>query len=103
METNIQNDEPQSNVYHNDNSNSNFERVEIENSPFVGLYNETGWRILIGDKLMTDEVFTTFEDLKEFVDTKPWKLIMRAAFIFTNEMMQAMAISNEQHEKNKQK
>lgn len=35
----------------------------------------TEWAIMIGDKLASKELFTSEEQIKEYIEKKPWELI----------------------------
>lgn len=67
-------------------SNENILRyVTIEGSPFtaIKLENER-WGLVMGDQLVSDQTFNDVDEAKEFVDSKPWSLMITAAYIYTD-------------------
>nr|QJB19716.1 MAG: hypothetical protein [Microvirus sp.] len=59
--------------------------VKIEGSPFtaIKLENER-WAIVMGDQLVSDQTFEDIDEASEFVESKPWSLIMAAAYIWVD-------------------
>lgn len=81
--------EEQMNVGTQDNEQSTSENmlryVTIEGSPFTAIQLENGrWAIVMGDQLVSDQTFEDVDEAKEFVDSKPWSLIMTASFIYVD-------------------
>lgn len=59
--------------------------VTIEGSPFTTILLENGrWGLVMGDQLVSDQTFEDVDEAAEFVETRPWSLIMTAAYIYTD-------------------
>jgi hypothetical protein len=65
--------------------------TKIEDSPFSATWFDEydSWMLTLGNEIMTNPkddayVFQELDELKAWVDTKPWELIMKAAAVFTN-------------------
>ena len=66
------------------NSSDNILRyVTIEGSPFTAIQLENErWGLVMGDQLVSDQTFENVDEAEGFVFTKPWSLIMTAAYIY---------------------
>ena len=81
--------EEQMNVGTQDNEHSTSENmlryVTIEGSPFTAIQLENErWGLVMGDQLISDQTFEDVDEAKEFVDSKPWSLIMTASYIYVD-------------------
>jgi ElaB/YqjD/DUF883 family membrane-anchored ribosome-binding protein len=70
----------------NEQSTSNenmLKYVTIKNSPFTAIQLENErWALVMGDQLVTDQTFENVDEATQFVESKPWSLIMTAAYIY---------------------
>lgn len=55
---------------------------EIKGTPFTGIYRHNKWIIVMGDEIASPKEFENVEEMKEYIDTKPWSLLMVSAAIF---------------------
>jgi hypothetical protein len=81
--------EEQMNVDTQDNEHSTSENmsryVKIEDSPFTAIKLENeGWALVMGDQLVCDQTFKNEDEATKFVESKPWSLIMAAAYIWVD-------------------
>ena len=59
-----------------------FEITEIENTPF-GIFSKDGeHNVVMKNQIVSDTSFETKEDAIAWVESKPWKLILVAGFIY---------------------
>lgn len=59
--------------------------VTIENSPFTAIKLQNGrWALVMGDQLVSDQTFNDVVEATAFVESKPWSLIMTAAYIYVD-------------------
>ena len=59
-----------------------FEITEIENTPF-GVFSKDGeHNIVMKNQIVSDKSFKTKEEAIAWVESKPWKLILIAGFIY---------------------
>ena len=59
-----------------------FEVTEIENTPF-GVFSKDGeHNIVMKNQIVSDKSFNSKEEAIEWVNSKPWKLILVAGFIY---------------------
>ena len=67
-------------------SNENILRyVTIEGSPFTAILLENErWGLVMGEQLVSDQTFEDVDEAAEFVETRPWSLIMTAAYIYVD-------------------
>lgn len=56
----------------------------IEDSPFTAIKVKNKWFIVMGDQIASGNKFDTLDDLREYIDTKPWELIVTASTIFNS-------------------
>ena len=57
--------------------------ITIKNSPFTAIQLEDErWGLVMGDQLVSDQTFKDIDEATEFVETRPWSLIMTATFIY---------------------
>lgn len=65
-------------------SNDNILRyVTIEGSPFTAILLENGrWGLVMGDQLVSDQTFEDVDEAADFVESRPWSLIMTASYIY---------------------
>lgn len=68
-------------------------RVQVVNE------ERTEWVIMIGDKLASKELFTSEEQIKEYIEKKPWELIAALICSITENAMKEKMSNN----KNKRK
>lgn len=59
----------------NNEKNEGLEFTKIENSPFTAVKKDDIYSILIGNRLATDDVFDSLEDVKDFIESKDWGLL----------------------------
>lgn len=66
-----------------DSSENIVKYVTIEGSPFTAIQLENErWGLVMGDQLVSDQTFEDVDEAAEFVETRPWSLIMTAAYIY---------------------
>ena len=59
-----------------------FEVTEIENTPF-GVFSKDGeHNVVMKNQIVSDKSFETKEEAIAWVESKPWKLILVAGFIY---------------------
>ena len=59
-----------------------FEVTEIENTPF-GVFSKDGeHNVVMKNQIVSDRSFETKEEAIAWVESKPWKLILVAGFIY---------------------
>ena len=59
-----------------------FEVTEIENTPF-GVFSKDGeHNVVMKNQIVSDKSFDSKEEAIEWVNSKPWKLILIASFIY---------------------
>ena len=59
-----------------------FEITEIENTPF-GVFSKDGeHNVVMKNQIVSDKSFNSKEEAIEWVNSKPWKLILIAGFIY---------------------
>lgn len=57
--------------------------VTIDGSPFTAILLQNGrWSLVMGDQLVSDQTFEDVDEAADFVETKPWSLIMTASYIY---------------------
>lgn len=72
------------------NNSLSFERVEIENTPFMGIYEEgKGWSLVLGLNKLTMPVETK-EELLEIVNRPDWNLIIDVVILATKLTMEEL-------------
>lgn len=49
--------------------------IKIEDSPFVAVKNDDGWRIVIGNMYASDKVFSYLDDVENYVNSTDWDLV----------------------------
>jgi hypothetical protein len=69
--------------YSNENENVT-KYVTLENSPFILVDIEGRWGIVFGNQLVHEQTFETVDEAKDFIDTKPWSLILSACWLYGN-------------------
>lgn len=58
--------------------------VRVDDSPFSCiLLDGERWSIVMGDQIVYEETFDTLDDAMELINSKPWSLIMAAAYLYT--------------------
>ena len=81
----------QTNVDSQDNENFNLkidnEDVTafkiVNNSPFCAIKYKGKWNISIGSELISYITFNEYEQLEEYINSKPWELILIASTIYS--------------------
>ena len=59
-----------------------FEVTEIENTPF-GVFSKDGeHNVVMKNQIVSDKSFNSKEEAIEWVNSKPWKLILISSFIY---------------------
>lgn len=58
----------------------------IEETPFTGVKGNKGWIIVMGNQMASGKTFDNLNDMKAYIDEKPWELIVNACAIF-NEIL----------------
>lgn len=54
----------------------------IEDTPFTAVYIKNDWVIVMGNEIASERRFEKIDELKEYIDSKPWELIVTSATIF---------------------
>lgn len=54
----------------------------IEGTPFTGIKVKDKWIIVMGDEVASGKRFETLIELEQYVECKPWELIVTASNIF---------------------
>lgn len=60
--------------------------VEIEGTPFTAININSKWIIVMASSVASGKKFDTIEELNEYVESKPWELIVIAGSIFRDIM-----------------
>lgn len=82
----------QTNADTQDNEQSGKQLVEhrrFEDSPFTAVrVEDKGWILVLGNDLVSEggDYFDSYEDIKEWHDSKPWKLIFITATIVARDL-----------------
>lgn len=61
--------------------------------------DRTEWIIMIGDKLASKELFKSEEQIKKYIDKKPWELIAALICSITDNAIKAELSNNKNEEK----
>lgn len=68
----------------------NFDTTElikkVEDTPFTLVENEMGVMIAVGNQIASEKIFKTKDDAKEFIESKPYYLIMIATAIYIQQL-----------------
>lgn len=59
-----------------------FEVTEIKNTPFAVVSKNGEHNIIMKDQIVSDKSFDSKEEAIEWVNSKPWKLILISSFIY---------------------
>lgn len=57
------------------------EREFVKNTPFTIIKFEDNYRIAIGTNIIDDNVFKTKNECMDYIERKPWNLILTAAML----------------------
>ena len=76
-------------------------RFKWENVFRAQVLNEdrTEWIIMIGDKLASKELFASEEQVKKYIDKKPWELIAALICSITENAIKTELSNNKKEEK----
>lgn len=56
----------------------------IENTPFTAIKVKNKWIIVMGDEIASAKKFNTLIELENYIENKPWELIVTASNIFSS-------------------
>lgn len=80
--------------------NSNNEIIDIKGTPFRAVKMKEVWWIVLGNQAISNKTFKDPKKLIQFVNTKPWELMLTAAHIIANNIIRLKLSENENKEKN---
>lgn len=59
----------------------------IADSPFTAVKKgDSKWLLVMGDNLVTRKTTETFEEMEEWVNSKPWELIVVSSKVFNDKI-----------------
>lgn len=61
--------------------------MNLKNCPFKAVLSNGRYYITFGDKVMSNENFSSLEDAQKYVNKKPWDLIIVASAILANDLI----------------
>ena len=75
-----------------------FEITEIENTPFAVFSKDGEHNIVMKDQIVSDKSFDSKEEAIKWVNSKPWKLILIASFIYNENITEIRKTLNQLEE-----
>lgn len=57
---------------------------EIDTTPFTAIKIKNEWAVVMGNELASSKRFDKLDDLKKYINSKPWELIVTSSLIFKN-------------------
>lgn len=72
--------------------------VEIEDTPFTAINIGNKWMLVMASSVASGKKFDTIEELEEYVESKPWELIVTAGSIF-RDIINENKLKEEENEK----
>ena len=80
--------------------NSNNEINDIKGTPFRAIKMKEVWWIIFGNQALSDKVFEDPKKLIQYVNTKPWEIMLTAAHVIANNLIKLKLSEYENKEKN---
>ena len=75
-----------------------FEVTEIENTPFAVFSKDGEHNVIMKNQIVSDRSFETKEEAIAWVESKPWKLILIAGFIYNEGVREIKDLLTKQEE-----
>lgn len=71
---------------YSEEKNKLVEVIQVQESPFSLVRKRSYWVIVIGNQIASGEQFATEKEAQEYIDSKPWTLIVTACMIINNKL-----------------